>query len=96
MRLPWRPVLTRLGPGVRIGRDDVPLTRRQVVLTAAGGPLANVLLCAVAYELGQGFVVLVGLDFILFNILPLPHSDGLRMLRPGRAIARARALAPTP
>jgi Zn-dependent protease len=90
LRLPWRPVLTRHGPAIVVGRDDLALTRRQVVLTNAGGPLANLALCAVAYRLGLGLVVLEGLEIAALNLV-LPRSDGARMLRPGRAIARARA-----
>lgn len=89
LRLPWRPILTRHGPAVVIGRDDLRLTRRQVVLTAAGGPLANIAVCAAAYALGQGLVVLVGLEIVVLNLLPLPRSDGSKIIRPGRAIAKA-------
>jgi hypothetical protein len=89
LRLHWRPILTWHGPAVVIGRDDLLLTRRQLVLTSAGGPLANIALCAVAYLLGQGLVVAVGLEILFWNLLPWPRSDGLKMLWPGRAIAKA-------
>lgn len=93
LRLPWRPALVRCRPAVVIGRDDLDLTRRQVVLTAAGGPLANIVLAAVGYSLGQGLIVALGVVFALANLLPLPLSDGSRMVRPGRAIAHAKAAA---
>lgn len=93
LRLPWRPTLTWHGPGIVIGRDDLELTRRQVALTAAGGPLANLALCVIAHTIGQPVVVGIGLLFAGMNLAPLPLSDGSRMLWPGHAIARARAAA---
>jgi hypothetical protein len=92
LRIPWCVTLERLGPGIRVGWDDHPLTRRQVVLTAVGGPLANIALAAVAYLLGQPFAVLVSVEFAVGNLV-LPHSDGSRIFRPGRAIARAAVAA---
>jgi stage IV sporulation protein FB len=93
LRLPWRPVITWIGPGVAIGRDGLDLTRRQVVITAAAGPLANLALAAVAYGFGQPIVVMMGVLFAVTNLAPFPYSDGARMLRPGHAIARAKAAA---
>jgi hypothetical protein len=91
LRLPWKPVITRRGPGIRIGRADLDLSRFQVRLTAAGGPAANLVLAFVCIRLGLGIMALMSLEFAIVNLLPLPHSDGSRILRPGRALARARA-----
>jgi Zn-dependent protease len=97
LRLPWRPVLTRRGPGVVIGRADLVLSRYQVVVTAAGGPAANLAaafaISAAHLGLSFGFVAFLSILFALLNLLPFPHSDGARMLRPGRALARAREAA---
>ena len=77
--LPWKPTLTRHGPGVRIGSDRIVLTRPEIVATALGGPAANLLLVLVGYELGWPLLMLFGLDFALFNLLPFKRSDGSRI-----------------
>lgn len=64
---------------------DSTLRRWQVVVVAAAGPLANVVFAAIAYELGMSMLVLGNLVAVL-NLVPFPHSDGAKMLRPGRAI----------
>lgn len=91
LRLPWRPVLSWHGPGIVIGRDDLLLAPWQLVATAAGGPFANLLLCAAAFRLGQPLLILINLEFAVINLLPFPRSDGARMLHPARTLARARA-----
>lgn len=78
--LPWRPVLTRHGPGVSIGNDDIRLTRLQVALTSAGGPLANLLLALIAVKVGQGFLAAANIEFAVVNLLPFKRSDGHRIL----------------
>ena len=93
LRLPCRAVLTRYGPGVRIGSDSIRLERWQVVVTAAAGPAANIGLAALAYRFGLPLLVLANIEFAVVNLLPLPHSDGSRMLRPARALARASGTA---
>lgn len=91
LRLPWAPVITRRGPGIRIGRADLDLTRWQVRITAVGGPIANIILTYVCARLGLAIIALMSLEFAVVNLLPLPHSDGSRILRPGRALAHAKA-----
>lgn len=80
LRLPWQPVLTRHGPGMKIGSDDFALTRREVTLTSAGGPVANILLAAAAIHFGLGLLALLNLEFAVLNLLPFPRSDGRRIL----------------
>ena len=92
LRLPCRPILTRYGPGARIGCANLDLTRWQVRLTAAGGPAANLALAfGVCYPLHLGLMALLNIAFAAINLLPIPRSDGTKILRPGRAIAIARA-----
>lgn len=81
LRLPWCPVLTWRGPGISIGSESLRLTRVQVVVTAAAGPLASLALATLAFRFGQPFLALVSLDLCVVNLLPMPHSDGTRMLR---------------
>jgi len=95
LHLPTRLVLTRHGPGVRVGSDSVRLARWQVVVTAGAGPAANVALAAAAFRLGVPFLVLMNLECAVLNLLPFRSSDGSRMLQPGRALALARARAVT-
>lgn len=80
LRLPWTPVLTRHGPGMRIGSDAITLTRRQVAMTCAGGPAANVLLAVLAIRFGFGLLALVNLEFAVANLIPFRRSDGHRIL----------------
>jgi Zn-dependent protease len=91
LHLPWRIVWTWHGPGVKYGSSMIRLARWQVVVTAACGPLANIALAAITYQLGLGFFVLTNLEFIVLSFLPFLRSDGSRILRPGRAIRMARA-----
>jgi Zn-dependent protease len=91
LRLPWRPTVTRHGPGVRIGRADLDLSRWQVRITAAGGPVANILLAAVCIELHLGLIALLSLVFAATNLIPLPRSDGSRILRAAHELDRARS-----
>lgn len=91
LRLPWRPVLTRRGPGIAIGRAEIDLARWQVRTTATGGPLFNIVLALVCIQFGLAALASMNILFAIANLVPLPHSDGARMLRPGRAIARAKA-----
>lgn len=91
--LPWRPTVSWRGPGVIIGNAAILLAPWQVVVTAAAGPAANLVLAAIAYRVGMSLFVLTSLEFAVVNLLPLPHSDAARMLRPGRALARARKAA---
>lgn len=79
LRLPWRPVLSWRGPGIRIGSDSPRLTRWQVGLTAAAGPLASILLAVAAWT-AHPFVAVVSLDLALWNLV-LPRSDGRLVLR---------------
>lgn len=79
--LPWTPTLTRHGPGVRIGSDNVRLTRAQVSWTAAAGPAANIIFAFVAFRASVPMLVLVNAEFALFNLLPFRRSDGRRILR---------------
>jgi hypothetical protein len=78
LRLPWKPTWTRHGPGVRIGSDAITLTRRQIIATSLGGPLANLVLVAIGYELGLPLLVLFGLDFAVFNLVRI-HRFGWRL-----------------
>lgn len=94
LRLPWRPTLTWHGPGVTIGNAATRLAPWQLVVTSAAGPAANLLLAAIAYQAGMPLLVLTSLEFAVVNLLPLPHSDGARMLRPRRTLTRARKAAP--
>ena len=79
--LPWKPVVTWHGPGVKIGSDAIKLTRWQIMATAAGGPLANLVLAAVAFALGMPLLALCCAEFALWNLLPFKRSDGRRILR---------------
>jgi hypothetical protein len=89
--LPARPTLTRYGPATLIGRDDLILTRWQVRLTSAGGPAANAAAAyAVCVPLHLGALALLNLLFAAVNLLPIPRSDGTRILAPGRALRLAR------
>lgn len=80
LRLPWAPVVTRHGLGMRIGSDDIALTHSEVALTSAGGPLANLMLYAAAFHFGLGLLALLNLLFAVMNLLPFPRSDGHRIL----------------
>lgn len=82
LRLPARLVLTRHGPGVAIGSDDLRLEPRQIRLTAAAGPAANVALAALA---SGGLaplpeLALLSLVFAAANLIPLRRSDGHRLI----------------
>lgn len=79
--LPVRPVVTRHGPGMAVGSDAIRLTHAQISLTCAAGPAANLAAAAVCHELGIGLLVLTNVVFAIANLVPLPHSDGLRILR---------------
>lgn len=80
LRLPWRPTLTWHGPGIRIGSDALRLSRFQVAVTAAAGPVANLALAAIAIRSGLGLLALANIEFAVVNLLPLPRSDGRRLL----------------
>lgn len=80
LRLPWKPVLTRHGPGMKIGSDAITLTRRQVALTCGGGPVANILLAALAIHFGFGLVAFFNLAVAALNLVPFRRSDGRRIL----------------
>lgn len=82
--LPWKPTLTRHGPGVVIGSETIRLSPAQVRVTAAAGPAANLLLVAVGLRLGVPFMVLASLEFAVMNLLPFRRSDGARILYAGR------------
>lgn len=72
----WMPVLTRRGPGIQIGRDDLRLSRVQRGLTAAAGPAASLLLAACLWTSGQRLPAVASLEIAVANLLPFPHSDG--------------------
>jgi hypothetical protein len=77
--LRWRPVLTWHGPGIRIGSDELRLTRHQVVTTALAGPLASLAFAVAAFHV-QPMLCLASLELGLFNLI-LPRSDGAAVLR---------------
>ena len=79
-RLPWKPVLTRHGPGVMIGNDDIRLTRFQVAVTSAAGPLANLVLAYMAVKTGMAVLALLNIEFAYFNLIPFKRSDGHRIV----------------
>jgi len=81
LRLPWTPILSRRGGiALKIGADGSTLTRRELALVAAGGPAANLLLAAAAFQIGIGLLVLLNL-FALLNLLPFRRFDGGLILR---------------
>lgn len=85
-RLPWRPTLTWHGPGIRIGSDDIKLTRSQIATTCAAGPAANLLVAVVAvFVLHMPLVALLNIEFAVVNLLPFPRSDGRNILGAVRA-----------
>lgn len=84
LRLPWVPVLSRRGVAMKIGADGSTLTRRELAIVAAGGPAANLLLAATAFQLGIGILVLLNI-FALLNLLPFRRFDGGLILRGQRA-----------
>jgi hypothetical protein len=77
--LPWRPTLSRRGPGVRIGSDSFRLTRRQVIATAAAGPLVSLAFGVVIWGV-LPLLALASFELALWNLV-LPHSDGARIVR---------------
>jgi Zn-dependent protease len=89
--LPSRITLTWMGPAAVIGHADIDLTRWQVRMTAIAGPAANLLFAfVVCVPLGLGIAAALSLVYAVFNLLPIPKSDGTKILLPGRAIRRAR------
>lgn len=89
LRLPWRPVLTRSGPGVQFGAASIRLRPWQVRVTAAAGPAANLLVAYAVAWAGIAQIVVACLLLALINLVPLPRSDGSRILRPRHAIEQA-------
>jgi stage IV sporulation protein FB len=77
--LPWRATFSRRGPGIRIGSDSLRLTRRQVIVTAAAGPLVS-LACGIAIWKLLPFLALSSFELALWNLV-LPQSDGAKILR---------------
>lgn len=59
--LRWRPVVTKRGPGIRIGADHIRLTRTQIAITAAAGPTASLLFTATMWHT-QPFMALASLE----------------------------------
>lgn len=89
--LPSRFIITWIGPAAVIGCPEIDLTRRQVRLTSVAGPVANVLFAfLVCVPLHLGLAAAVSLVIAAFNVLPIPRSDGTKIIRPGRAIRLAR------
>lgn len=78
-RLPWKPVLTRHGPGISIGNDQLRLTRAQIAVTAAAGPAMSLMFAAAIWKLSP-FAALASLELGVFNLL-LPRSDGALLFR---------------
>lgn len=78
--IPARPIVTRHGVGMAIGSDDRRLTRSEICITASAGPIANVAFAAVAAAAGVGLLVLPSILFGLFCLIPVPRSDGHRLL----------------
>jgi hypothetical protein len=79
LRLPWRPTLSRRGPGVRIGSESFRLTRGQVIPTAAAGPLVS-LAFGIAIWQSHPLLALASFEMTLLNLV-LPHSDGATIVR---------------
>lgn len=77
--LPWRPVVSKRGPGIRVGRDDLRLTRAQRGITAAAGPGASLLLAACLWAIGQHLCALASIEIAVVNLVPFRHSDGMTL-----------------
>ena len=79
LRLPWTPVLSRRGPGIRVGSESFRLTTRQMVATAIAGPLASLVFAAVLWPTDR-FLALCSIEIAVWNLV-LPRSDGAAVLR---------------
>lgn len=78
LNLPWKLIVTRHGPGIRVGADTIRLTRQQIIVTAASGPAAS-LAFAVAIWAASPLAAIISLELAFWNLI-LPRSDGALIL----------------
>jgi Zn-dependent protease len=72
-----------------------PRRRRDEVLISAAGPLTNLLLIStLVVPLIGPQLAFCNLVLCVMNLLPLPSSDGLRILRALSGTSRAAAMVP--
>ncbi len=69
-----RPVVTWKGPGIRWDATGAPDEHHAIV--AASGPLASVLLVAVAFAVGLGWLAACSTELAVVNLIPFRNSDG--------------------
>jgi len=79
--LPWKPTFSRRGLGITVGRDDLKLRPWQIRASCAAGPAANLAVAAAGVYFHEPALFLLNALFALINLIPLPKSDGARILR---------------